>query len=61
MEDDEEINKDRKNKEIKIKAYSNSDIKNGIIINDIKNEINYLYYYIIEFEEKRIIVFAKLI
>ena len=48
IEDDEEIKKEKekmKKKKIKINIYPNSEIINGILIHDIKNEINYLYSY----------------
>ena len=48
VEDDEEIKKEKEKmgkKKIKINIYPNSEIINGILIHDIKNEINHLYSY----------------
>ena len=48
IEDDEEIKKEKEKmgkKKIKINIYPNSEIINGILIHDIKNEINHLYSY----------------
>ena len=48
IEDDKEIKKEKekmKKKKIKINIYQNSKIINGILIHDIKNEINHLYSY----------------